>query len=107
MMKLKRSIVYYIPDPIIHFIKEWSWVIVFTATCLAGYIAIVKNKNETFLLLSAKVYSMEIKKTQVLCEKNELTTQVNSQNDPLWIEMLLMKALGLVPSGQMKVYFDI
>ena len=41
----------------------------------------------------------------LLEEKEDLKLQINSQKDPAWIELTLMKGLGLVPEGQLKVYF--
>lgn len=32
--------------------------------------------------------------------------EINSQSDPAWVELMLMKNLGLVPEGQIKVFFD-
>ena len=41
----------------------------------------------------------------VMQERDELQLQVDSQDDPAWIEMLLKQKLGVVPEGQTKVYF--
>jgi len=35
-----------------------------------------------------------------------LQTQLDSSNDPEWIEYLLIKKLGMVPEGAKKVYFQ-
>lgn len=42
-----------------------------------------------------------------LTENNaRLTQEIDSLNDPKWVEMILMKELGVVPEGQIKVYFS-
>lgn len=38
-------------------------------------------------------------------QKEYLSRQINSQSDPSWIEMVMKKELGLVPEGQVKIYF--
>ncbi len=39
-------------------------------------------------------------------ERDDLILQIRSQDDPQWVELVLMRRLGLVPEGQVKVYFD-
>ena len=47
-----------------------------------------------------------LKKKKLALEKQKgLLRQINSQNDPAWIELMLMKEMGLVPEGQTKVFF--
>lgn len=40
-----------------------------------------------------------------MAEQQELILQIESQTDPAWVEMVLKRNLGLVPEGQVKVYF--
>lgn len=37
--------------------------------------------------------------------QEDLLREIASQNDPSWIELVLMDKLGLVPEGQTKVHF--
>lgn len=39
--------------------------------------------------------------------QEDLLLQINSQSDPAWVELVLMKGLGLVPEGKRKVYFEV
>lgn len=39
-------------------------------------------------------------------EHDDLLLQICAQNDPEWVELVLMRRLGLVPEGQVKVYFE-
>lgn len=39
-------------------------------------------------------------------ERDDLLLQIRSQNDPEWVELTLMRRVGLVPEGQVKVYFE-
>ncbi len=38
-------------------------------------------------------------------EKEKLSLQLQSQNDPAWCELLLMNHLGLCPQQDTKIYF--
>ncbi len=70
------------------------------------------------------VYSHAMHRKQAVCQELEkhlnelhhqkellsqtydnLVVQINSQSDPAWIQLSLMKGLGVVPEGQQKVYF--
>ncbi|MDE3047241.1 MAG: hypothetical protein KGI83_02705 [Verrucomicrobiota bacterium] len=48
---------------------------------------------------------MENEKAQVLQIKEDLQLRIASQNDPAWIEMVLIRELGVVPEGFLKVHF--
>lgn len=49
--------------------------------------------------LEEKIAAAEIK-------REELQREINSQSDPAWIELTLMRILGLVPEGYTKVYIQ-
>lgn len=38
--------------------------------------------------------------------QEELKLQIASSSDPAWIELVLIRSLGLVPEGYTKVYFE-
>lgn len=48
---------------------------------------------------------LQEKKTAAL-EHDDLLLQIRAQNDPEWVELVLMRRLGVVPEGQVKVYFE-
>ena len=79
----------------------------------------------TFLLLSALFFWQNSRKTHyvaqdlehrfreileqkrlVAMEREDLLLQIQSQSDPKWVELVLMRRLGLTPVGQTKVYFE-
>ncbi len=70
------------------------------------YLRSYAAQNATHKVLLCKLSQLETEKTAALEEHGDLLLQVNSQNDPAWIEMVLMKELGLVPEGHVKVYFE-
>ena len=47
---------------------------------------------------------LERKIAGVEATKETLQREINSQSDPAWIELSLMKGLGLVPDGYTKIY---
>jgi hypothetical protein len=84
--------------------QNW-WVAIFVSVCGLVYFNSVSKKNEVLATLDARLETLNAEKSMLLQEKEDLLLQVNSQSDPAWIQLTLMKGLGLVPEGQKKVYF--
>lgn len=61
-------------------------------------------KEET--ALRKKLSDIQIEKEAALNQQQDLRLQIISQQDPAWIELTLMKGLGLVPEGQQKILFS-
>jgi len=85
--------------------RNW-WVLLFFGVCYLVYSHGVQKKKKTLLELQGRYQELEMQKLLVLQEQDELRTQVRSQADPAWVEMTLIKGLGVVPDGQRKVYFE-
>lgn len=86
------------------FIQSW-WVIAFVLICTIFYEQGLKERNMLYQQLDQKLASLQHEKQQTLREQQNLQLQINSQSDLAWIELTLMKGLGLVPEGHQKVYF--
>jgi hypothetical protein len=84
--------------------RSW-WVVLFILLSGVVYAQAVQKKQDVFLSLERHLEALQSEKKALLVEQEDLNLQVNSQGDPAWIELTLMKGLGLVPEGQMKVYF--
>lgn len=69
------------------------------------YLQAMKKKRQVVEVLKCQLYALQSEKQLLLEEKEDLQLQIHSQKDPAWIELILMKGLGLVPEGQLKVYF--
>jgi hypothetical protein len=82
-----------------------GWVFLFFALTYFLYLHSIQKKKETLFDLTERFQELEQEKGLALCLKEDLLMQVRSQSDPAWIEMTLMKGLGVVPEGQRKVYF--
>ncbi len=88
--------------PVFH---RYGWICLFWAGCFACYFHAMHKKSQVSLELQEKIADLESLKSLMERESEELALQIQSQNDPEWIEMVLKKRLGVVPEGQMKVYF--
>lgn len=65
----------------------------------------MQKKEDVCSDLKDKIRELESLKQFARAEREDLALQIHSQSDSDWIEMVLKKRLGLVPEGQMKVYF--
>ncbi len=82
-----------------------GWVMAFFAMTYLTYGFAKKNKIEEKDVLEGKIVALEEKKQYLLSEQEDLLLQINSQNDSSWIELVLMRELGVVPEKQIKVHF--
>ena len=64
------------------------------------------EKESVYVDLQKRMGSVRNEIFVAAAERDELLRQLHSQSDPEWIELVLMKRLGLVPEGQIKVYFE-
>lgn len=85
-------------------INSW-WVTVFIIVCYLCYEHGLAQKNNDFMKLESQHNELLKDKAIAEIERDKLQLQINSQSDPDWIELTLMKGLGLVPEGQIKVFF--
>lgn len=85
-------------------IRSW-WVYLFMLACF-GVFEVVTTKQEAVL---GGLQERLIQQERALAFEQErqadLTLQLNSQNDPAFVELTLMRCLGVIPEGQTKVYF--
>lgn len=86
------------------FRKSW-WVFLFVALCYLLYSHGMQKKIFAYRDLKSRFDYLTHQKELVLRERGDLLLQVDSQNDPAWVEMALMKSLGVVPEGHIKVCF--
>lgn len=85
-------------------IKSW-WVFLFITLSYVIYNQSVKQKEIELISLQKSFLDMQNEKQLCLNEQEDLKERLASQNDPAWIERLLIKELGVVPEGYLKVYF--
>ena len=84
--------------------KSW-WVLMFCSGCLAIYAQGMQKKSLACVDLKNRIEKLQWERDLSLKTQEDLQLQISSQNDPDWIELTLMKQLGVVPEGQRKVFF--
>ena len=87
------------------FLESW-WVILFGLICYMLFEQGMKTRDHEYAKLQEHYADLEKQKKEVVTLQRKLLLEINSQSDPAWIELMLMKGLGLVPEGQIKVFFD-
>ncbi len=87
------------------FLRSW-WVIFFAIISYMLYEQSMKIRNIEYAKLQEHFMDLERQKKAALALQEKLLLEINSQSDPAWVELALMKGLGLVPDGQIKVFFD-
>jgi hypothetical protein len=65
----------------------------------------LKGREVTFLQLNEQQNFLLSEKKKSLAFQSYLELQINSQSDLAWLELTLMKGLGLVPENDQKVFF--
>lgn len=86
------------------FIKGVLFFIFFSVACLI-YLSAMQKKKEKEEELKKHYQQLSLEKEKLLEEQADLQLEMNSKEDPEWIKMTLMKEIGVVPEGQVKVYF--
>lgn len=86
------------------FLRSW-WVLLCMLGCYLSYEHGLQKKDREFQKLQAQYEELQIKERALLSQQESLHRQINSQSDPAWVELVLMRELGLVPEGQTKVLF--
>lgn len=87
--------------------SNWAsgWIFSVAIGCFALYGEAMYKKSKVCVELKDKVHKVEVLKKLLLEEQEELALELSSRSDDAWLEMVLKKRLGVVPEGQMKVYF--
>lgn len=86
-------------------LKNSWWVLIFCIGICLLHLHFFKEKKKAFVYLSHRLEEMEKERSLALEKKDDLQLRLASQNDPAWIEMILMRDLGVVPEGFLKVHF--
>lgn len=86
-------------------LKSW-WVLLFFLGCGIVLEKALDVQRFEYAKLSFQWSHLQREKERLLMEQENLRAQVNSQSDPAWVELTLMRKMGLVPEGQRKVLFN-
>lgn len=93
-------------SPLYAFFFRCWWTVLFILFCYGFYLHGMHKKKQLFQELSQNVEILEKQLYAAVEKREDLLLQIDSQDDPAWIEMLIKKQLGMVPFDQTKVYFE-
>lgn len=82
-----------------------AWVVLFVLGCAVFYERSVVTLDHDYQQLMTQYLLLQEEHDEAMALRSELAAKVNSQSDPAWIELTLMRVLGLAPEGQVKVLF--
>ncbi len=85
------------------FVQSW-WVFASILLCAILYERGIKEKELIYRQLTHQMVELEKEKREALRQQKNLQLQIDSQSDLAWMELTLMRELGLVPEDQIKVY---
>lgn len=86
------------------FFRSW-WVIAFILMCAVLFERGLKGREDSFQQLREQQAYLILEKRNSLSLQNYLEQQISCQNDLSWLEITLMRELGLVPENNQKVFF--
>lgn len=86
------------------FLHAW-WVVLFFLISFAAYEQGCRRISQEYNSLLLQLHDLEQEKEKALLLQKDLLLQISSQQDPAWVELTLMKGLGVVPEGQQKAFF--
>jgi hypothetical protein len=86
------------------FVQSW-WVIAFLLLCAILYERGMQKREAQFQQLREQLGVLQIEKQKAMLQQQNLQMHINSQSDLAWVELALMKGLGVCPEDQQKVYF--
>lgn len=84
---------------------QLSLVVITMLICGLFYERGLMSYSEEYKALDKQLTKLKQDHERALALNAELVRHVNSQSDPAWIEMTLIKGLGLTPEGHQKVLF--
>ena len=85
--------------------KSLCTLFIFSISYLV-YNQAIERKCTLLRDLQAKKSSLADEKVQLVERRRELLLELASCDDPAWVELSLMRKLGVVPEGQVKVHFS-
>lgn len=85
--------------------RSW-WMWLFLAIIYLLFEQGMEGRRAAQEEITSRLEHLEKEKQVALEEQEELLFQLKSEGDPAYVELVLMRRLGLVPEGQTKVYFQ-
>ncbi len=86
------------------FFRGW-WVVAFCLLATAIYIPSIRGRKAVLAELTFRSVELDKEILVAAQAQEELALQIASQSDPAWVEMILLREMGVVPEGFLKVHF--
>jgi len=86
--------------------KEFWWVILFVSFTCSGFVFAASSQKKIAQEIQKRIESIQEQKNKALSEKEYLEQKLYSKDDPAYVELTLIKVLGVTPKGQQKVLFN-
>jgi hypothetical protein len=85
---------------------NWYLVIALAILCFGLYEQGARLVDREMNALQEQITQASSETKRQLKIQESLKREIQSQNDPAWVELVLIRCLGLVPEGSTKVYFS-
>ena len=85
---------------------QWWWVNACLLICSHFYLKERRRFEERYAKLAAQLANLESEQIKLKKEQVQLELQRNSWEDPQWVELSLIRHLGLIPKESVKVIFE-
>ena len=87
-------------------LRHYWWVVLFSASVFGVYTHAIADKQVELEMLHSILQELEQQKVEMIEKKQDLLLHKASRTDPEYIKLLLKKNLGVVETGETKVYFQ-
>jgi hypothetical protein len=87
------------------YLLPFWWVIFILMLCTLFYESSLEKINLEYANRHHQYLELQNEQHKALAIQEDFLLQINSQSDQDWVELTLMKVLGLVPDEQVKVFF--
>lgn len=85
-------------------LESW-WFVLFMLLSFVVYTQAIKGKNGEISEYRNKLAFLQQEKIKQVRKNEELNLMINSLGDSSWVEIILMRDLGVVPEGKLKICF--
>ncbi|MBS0634122.1 MAG: hypothetical protein JSR37_01500 [Verrucomicrobia bacterium] len=86
-------------------VRNWWWVLTFAIVSFGLYEQAAMKLEREISSLDKEIASLETRIVDASHTQSYLKLQQESFNDPAWVELTLMRCLGMVPEGYTKIYY--
>lgn len=86
-------------------LRAWWWTALFCGSVALLYGQAMARRSALLQDVTLRLNEIEREMVLALEEKETLALSLASQSDPAWMELVLLRQMGVVPEGFLKVHF--